>query len=179
MRNIVYYVACSLDGFISGPENDVSNFIYEGDGVEKFLSDLNQFDAVLMGRTTYEFGYNYGMIPGQPSPTYAHMMHYIFSNHLEIENLHPQVQIKKMDIDEIVRLKNSVGKDIYLCGGGKFAGWLLDNHKIDIVKIKLNPILLGSGTRLFGDSISFNQFQLLNAETFEHGLQILTYKVIY
>ncbi|MEJ2613143.1 MAG: dihydrofolate reductase, partial [Candidatus Thiodiazotropha sp.] len=33
MRKIVYYVAASIDGYISGPNDDVSGFIYEGDGV--------------------------------------------------------------------------------------------------------------------------------------------------
>ncbi len=36
-----------------------------------------------------------------------------------------------MDIDEIGDLQKQEGTDIYLCGGGQFAGWLLDNKKID------------------------------------------------
>ena len=40
MRNIVYYVATSLDGFISGPDGDISGFAADGNGVDQYLHDL-------------------------------------------------------------------------------------------------------------------------------------------
>lgn len=61
MRRIVYYVATSLDGFISGPDEDVSGFANEGNGVTKYLADLADYDTVIMGRKTYEFGYRFGL----------------------------------------------------------------------------------------------------------------------
>ncbi len=67
MKKIVYYVASSLDGFISGPNDDISMFQTAGLGVEKYLSDLQNFGTVIMGRKTYEFGYLYGLHPGQPA----------------------------------------------------------------------------------------------------------------
>jgi dihydrofolate reductase len=57
MRKIIYYVACSLDGFIAGEQEDISGFVSGGNGVDKYLSDLAAFDTVIMGRNTYEFGY--------------------------------------------------------------------------------------------------------------------------
>ncbi len=65
MKKIVYYVASSIDGFISGPNNDISAFQGEGPAVEKYLSDLQRFQTVIMGRNTYEFGYAYGLKAGQ------------------------------------------------------------------------------------------------------------------
>ena len=56
-KNIVYYVASSLDGYTSGENEDASGFVGEGNAVEKYLSDLKEFDSVIMGRKTYEFGY--------------------------------------------------------------------------------------------------------------------------
>ncbi len=47
---------------------------------------------------------------------------------------------------------------------------------IDILKIKLNPILLGQGIRLFGDSIKSYQLDLVKTEKYDGGLQIITYK---
>ena len=44
MRRIVYYVASSLDGFISGLNDDISGFVASGNGVDKYLSDLANFD---------------------------------------------------------------------------------------------------------------------------------------
>lgn len=177
MRPIIYYVATSLDGYISGPDEDVSGFVPTGDGVDQYLQDLQDFEETIMGRKTYEFGYKYGLEPGQPA--YAHMQHYIFSNSLKLDNLHPQVQICPIDLSMIKKLKAKAGKPIYLCGGGQFAGWLLEHELIDVLKIKLNPLILGDGIRLFGDSKKQYQLTLVDKQSFEEGLQILTYKIIY
>ena len=66
MRKIVYYVATSLDGFIANLDQGIEGFV-GGSGVEKYLSDLQGFDTVIMGRKTYEFGYRFGLQPGQPA----------------------------------------------------------------------------------------------------------------
>lgn len=177
MRPIVYYVATSLDGYICGPDEDISGFVGQGNGVDKYLSDLKNFDTVLMGRRTYEFGYRYGLVPGQPA--YPHMNNYIFSDHLILAEHNAQVMIKKIDLKEIIKLKDQPGKDIYLCSGGQLAGWLLDNCQIDVLKIKLNPLVLGAGTKIFGPSTSTIKTELINSETYEQGLQIMTYPVIH
>lgn len=176
MRRIIYYVAISLDGYISGPNEDISGFVGEGDGVAQYLSDLNDYDTVIMGRNTYEFGYKFGLKPGEPA--YQHMKHFIFSNSLSFDKSHPNVQVLPIDIEEVKRLKNGDGKtDIYLCGDGKFAGWLFDNNLIDVLKVKLNPLILGDGVRLFGHSSRDLKLTLLDTKEYENGLQIMTYKV--
>ncbi|SNY94768.1 dihydrofolate reductase family protein [Flagellimonas pacifica] len=175
MQKIVYYVACSLDGFISGPNEDISQFLHEGNGVEKYKQDLLDFKTVIMGRKTYEFGYQFGLVPGKPA--YPHMEHFIFSNSMEIENLDSSVHIVDWSIEEIEKIKRNAQTDIYLCGGGVFAGWLLENNLIDTLKIKLNPIVLGNGTRLFGQSNTSAQWHLENQESYDGGLQILTYNL--
>lgn len=76
-------------------------------------------------------------------------------------------------------LKNKSGTDIYLCGGGAFAGWLLDLELIDILKIKLNPILLGAGIPLFGNSVKSLQLDLMEIKKFESGSMIITYRILY
>ena len=177
MRKIVYYVASSIDGFISGLNDDISGFVGTGNGVDKYLADLANFDTVIMGRNTYEFGYKYGLQPGQPA--YPHMKHYIFTDNLKLENLSTQVEVKNLDLTEIDKLKMHEGTDIYLCGGGQFAGWLLDNKKIDTLKLKLNPLILGQGIKLFGNSNSNYNLELLETADYENGLQIMTYNIIY
>ena len=174
MRKIVYYVATSLDGFISGLNDDISGFVGDGNGVARYLADLADFDTVVMGKNTYEFGYKFGLKPGQPA--YPHMTHYIFSNSLTFTNPDPKVHIRPIELYEIKKLKSEPGADIYLCGGGKLAGWLLDNQQIDILKIKLNPIVLGDGVRLFGDSKNDFKFELVDSNKYENGLQIMTYE---
>lgn len=175
MKKIVYYVASSLDGYISGIDYDVSGFVYEGEMVEKYLEDLKSFQTVIMGRNTYEFGYKFGVQPGEPSPVYAHMKHYIFSNTLNFENKNEQVEIKKLVPGEIDRIKTDSPTDIYLCGGGKFAGWLLKQKKIDILKIKLNPLIVNQGVKLFEGVRTQYLLQLEECELFDDGMQIITY----
>ncbi len=174
MRRIVYYVATSLDGYISGPDKDISLFVQEGNLVDQYLADLKAFDTVIMGRNTYEFGYNYGLIPGQPA--YPHMDHYIFSNSLEFKDKHKKVHIVPLNIEQVQNLKEAEGSDIYLCGGGQFAGWLLDHGLINMLKIKLNPILLGGGVPLFGSSTTHARLTLLDEASFDHGTRLLTYQ---
>ncbi|NNF33365.1 MAG: dihydrofolate reductase [Saprospiraceae bacterium] len=173
MRNIIYYVATSLDGFISGPDGDISGFATGGEGVDQYLKDLQDFDTVIMGKNTYEFGYQYGLKPGQPA--YPHMKHYIFSQSIQLEDCHPNVKVVPRDIEIVKQLKEEQATDIYLCGGGIFAGWLMDHGMIDILKIKLNPFLQGEGIPLFGSSQNQVSMSLIEHVTYEDGLQISTY----
>lgn len=175
MTKIIYYVASSIDGFIAGQNDEISDFVAGGKGVDKYLSDLQSFKTVIMGRRTYEFGYKYGLEPGQPA--YPHMEHFIFSDLLKIEKLAESVHIEKLSVDRVKEIKESAQTDIYLCGGGEFAGWLLDNGLIDQIKLKLNPIILGNGIRLFGNSTTKAKWNLTETETFEEGLKILTYDI--
>ena len=126
-KRIIYYVAVSLDGYISGQDGDISQFAQGGAGVEQYLKDLEAFDTVIMGRNTYEFGYQFGLQAGQPA--YAHMDHYIFSNNLAFENSHEQVKVLSPDLAAIDQILAQSKTDVYLCGGGFFAGWLLDHGK--------------------------------------------------
>ena len=173
MKKIIYYVAVSLDGYIAGVNDDISKFVPSGHGVEKYLTDLQNFETVIMGRRTYEFGYQFGLIPGQPA--YPHMEHHIFSETLKIDKLAKNVQIEKKSIERIKEIIDKSKTDIYLCGGGQFAGWLLDNGLIDILKLKLNPIILGDGIPLFGNSKASLSGLLIEKESFDDGLEILTY----
>lgn len=175
MQKIIYYVASSLDGFIAGPDDDISYFVSDGKGVEKYMADLQQFKTVIMGRRTYEFGYRFGLKPGQAA--YPHMEHHIFSDSINLGHLADTVHIEKRTTARIREIKERAETAIYLCGGGDFAGWLLDNGLIDQLKLKLNPILLGAGIRLFGTSTTKAKGTLIEKESFEGGLQILTYEL--
>lgn len=172
---IIYYVAVSLDGYIAGVNDDIAAF--HGDAaVQKYLSDLQDFKTVIMGRRTYEIAYRFGMTPGEPA--YPHMDHYIFSNTLQFDKPSRQVQIVHRDIDQVHKIKEDAEGDIYLCGGGVFAGWLLQNHLIDVLKIKLNPIVLGSGIPIFSNA-PFVRWRLVDQCSYDDGIQIIEYQPEY
>ena len=148
MHPIIYDVAVSVDGLISGASGDISKFAHEGPVVDDYLKRLATYETAIMGRKTYEFGYGFGLEPGQ-NP-YPHMRTIVFSDALQLPE---QVEISARarptpdDIRELVR--NAAGP-IYLCGGGDFAGWMLEHGLINRLILKRAPCVLGNGTMLFG-----------------------------
>ena len=120
MRRIVYYVATSLGGFICEPNADISGFVGDASGVSRYGKDLEQFDTIIMGKNTYEFGYKFGLKPGQGA--YQYMRRCIYSNSLKCEDSDPQVHVFPGELGKIRELKSEEGTDIYLCLGGVFAG---------------------------------------------------------
>ncbi len=178
MRKIIYHVATSLDHYIADEEGKTGAFPEEGDHVDDYLESLKSYDTVIMGRKTYEFGYGFGLEKGQPA--YPHMDHYIFSKTLTFERKHDRVNIiRENELEWMNWVKKSGGTPVYLCGGGKFAGWLLDNKLIDELKIKLNPVILGDGIPLFGDSAKQVNLALKDLKKYDSGVALLSYDIRY
>ena len=177
MRKIIYYVASSIDGYIMDSDETIEKFVGDGSGVEQYLNDLKSFDTVIMGRKTYEFGYKFGLQPGQVP--YPNKKHHIFSKTLRFENSDKNIEVCELDLAVIKRIKSDSETDIYLAGGGEFAGWLLENEQIDRLKIKLNPLILGNGVRLFGSSTKELKTELISNQVYDKGLQIIEYRIIY
>lgn len=154
MRSIVYDIAVTLDGFIAHPDGSFDGFVMAGPHADAYLRRLQTYTTTLMGRKTYEAGYAYGLQPGRRA--YPHMDHHIVSRSLSFDAVDgdpPEVQVVRGDIVSAVReLKAAEGGDIYLCGGGKLAGLLLEHQLIDRLIIKRNPVTFGRGIALFGNS---------------------------
>lgn len=173
MRQLVYDVATSLDGFICGPEEDISRFPYEGEHVDAYLERLKGYDSVVMGRRTYEFGYRFGMNPGDKA--YPHMSHHVFSRTLQLPQTSEIEVVREGWLERVDALKASDGGPIYLCGGGELAGYLLDHGRIDRLIVKLNPILLGEGVSLFGGASLAQPLRAVASERYASGVVLLTY----
>lgn len=181
MRKLVYHVGTTLDNYISHEDGSIEGFsmFMEGEHVTEYIESLKEYDTVLMGKITYEFGYQYGVKPGQPG--YPHMKNYIFSKTLKFDT-EPDERVKIIDKNElefIKQLKEGDGTDIYVCGGGSFASFLFENELIDELRIKLYPIILGSGIRLFGKSTKAIDLSLINSKVYKTGVLLLNYKLNY
>jgi dihydrofolate reductase len=177
MRKLVYDVAATLDGFVSHEDGSVDGFLAEGEHVADYLARLAGYDTVVMGRKTYEWGYPYGVVPGKRA--YPHMRHFIFSRTLRFR---PGAEVEVVDQgwdDRVRGLKEEEGTDIYLCGGGAFAGFLLDRGLIDRVVVKLNPVVFGHGVRLFGGSARKAGLELTASHSYANGVLLLRYDVKY
>ncbi|NNL89934.1 MAG: dihydrofolate reductase [Marinicaulis sp.] len=176
MRKICYHVATTLDGFIARADGSIDGFLPGGDHVEDYQSSLAEYDTVIMGRCTYEFGYDYGLEPG--ARAYPHMQHYIFSRTLNVEAAEGVHIVGENWLEKIDDLRNGEGVDIYLCGGSVFAGWLLDQRRVDRLKLKLNPVVFGAGLKLFStEKTNFAGFKLTNVKQYESGVMLLDYEL--
>lgn len=174
MRKIYYDVATSLDGYIAGPDEDISAIPMEGDHVDAYGQRLAGYDTVIMGRKTYEFGFRFGLKPGQRA--YPHMRHLIFSRSLDLPD-NSSVEIVRENWPQAIQdLKNTNGGDIYLCGGGQFAGLLLSHGLIDCVRLKMAPVVLSGGIALFADAGGAISMQRKSATLCESGVTYLEYE---
>ena len=174
MRKIIYHIATSIDGFIASKEGDVSGFLMEGEHADEFMASIAKYDVVIMGRGTYEFGFH-GLKPGDPA--YQGLKHYIVSNSLQFEN-NDDVMLISSSVAEFFReLKNEEGKDIWLCGGGQLAGYLLNNGLVDELILKVNPIILGDGIRLFEQLNHCVPFEFYDSKSYANGVILQKYKI--
>lgn len=185
MTEIIYHVATTADHFIAGPngETDDSIFLYDDEFVADFLDSVKQYETVLMGRKTYENGYQFGMKPGERSgvamASNPEMKHYIFSQTLDFES-NKYVELIRDDVAEFVTsLKKTENKKIWICGGGQLAGSLLEAKLIDKLILKINPVLIGEGIPLFGNSRKKVHLSLLDMKTFDCGIIVPTYQIKY
>lgn len=135
--------------------------------------DHKVFDAVLMGRKTYEVG----LVHGLSSP-YPSLDQYVVSRSID-PSPGDAVTIVKDDLIEFVtRIKTETGKAIWLCGGGDLASQLLNAGLIDELIIKLNPVLFGNGIPLFRNKIETTELKLVNQKSYRSGHQILFYEIV-
>lgn len=190
MRNLVYYVACSVDGFIAHTDGSHDGFSQDQDyfanlfaafpeTVPTHLREImgvhgeNQwFDTVLMGRKTYEVGLKEGVT----SP-YSHLRQYLFSRSMS-ESPDANVELVSDQAIEVVQqLKAEDGKDIWLCGGANLASTLFANQLIDQLILKVNPFLMGAGIPLFADLIPQTALDLTNSKIYPNGVLLLYYSV--
>lgn len=185
MTELIYHVATTADHYIAGPGGKADESIFANDDelVADFLECVKQYDIVLMGKNTYEYGFQFGLKPGEPSgvamAANPQMKHYIFSGSMDFES-NELVELVREDAVEFVRnLKQEKDQKIWICGGGQLAGSLLDAKLIDKLILKVNPVLIGSGIPLFGDSRKKVRLKLLDLKKFDGGIIQTSYKIEY
>ena len=189
MRPLVYFVATSVDGFIAEEDGSFDGFPWDDDyGAELFAefpetipahirgpasrADNRWFDAVVMGRATYEVGLPMGLT--SPYPT---LDQYVFSSTLE-ESPHPDVTVVSGGAASFVsELKKEAGKAIWLCGGARLAGALLSAGLVDEVIAKVNPVVFGRGIPLFSGVAGPQPLRLADTKVFPSGHLRLRYQL--
>jgi dihydrofolate reductase len=169
MRDLVYSVATSLDGYIAGPNGEFDWII--NDPTIDFGEILRQFDTSIMGRVCYE-----GMLRLGRSPKELGMKTYVASTILDPAQ-HPDVAIVSSDLAKTVsELKRKSGRAIWLFGGGVTFRSLLDAGLVDRVEVSLIPILLGEGVPMLSPGRRW-PLVLKDSRVFASGIVSLNYCV--
>ena len=175
MRKLIYHVASTLDGFIAHENHTVDGFLNEGLHADEYLASLQtDYDAVIMGRKTYEFGLQFGVT--HPYPWLKEK--YVVSSSLGKPDEHVEV-ISHNIAEEVQHLKNKEGKAIYLCGGATLATLLLNEKLVDEIIVKLNPVLFGSGVPLVAKIPQWTMLELNSSKTYTNGVVLLHYSLKY
>ncbi len=175
MQSIIYDVTVSIDYLIAGPNEDITQFAHEGPVVEDYGQRLSTYSCAIMGRKTYEFGYRYGLEPGQ-NP-YPHLKTYIFSQTLDLP-ADREVQIVRDNQRALLQeLRQIQDGPIYLCGGGAFASALMADNEIDIIRLKRAPILLGEGIKLFGEISCSTKILCTETKAYDDGYLYQEFRV--
>lgn len=168
MHPIIYDVAVSADGFIAGPDGDVSQFPHDGAIVDDYHARLATYAHVLMGRGTYEFGYAYGLSPG--ANPYPHAESIVISRTIALPESHEVRHWAGVSANDLNDLRARASGPIYLCGGGKLAASLLAMGQIDQLRLKRAPVLLGGGTPLFAPGSPLKTLTLEDQTDYAGGL---------
>ena len=144
---ITYYVATSLDGFIAREDGDVSwlddmNIDMTDTGYDDFFASI---DSLVMGRSTYDFIFNYGSWPYGDKPTWV-----CTSSELEILE-GANLKIAKTADDVVKEAESKRLKHLWLVGGGKLASSFLEKGLLTHLCISEMPVKLEFGIPLFAD----------------------------
>lgn len=194
MRELTYFIASTLDGYIADPSGgdptDLSPggfFLSQGDhsaavmaaypetlpgAVRQALgldAENKVFDTVLMGRKSWELGVALGS-----TNSYPRLRNVVFSRTLT-QSPDPTVEFVATDpVEKVRELKREDGLGIWLCGGGGLAETLWP--EIDRLVIKVNPVVIGAGIKLFStDHFAVRRLTMTDHQVYDSGVGVLTY----
>ena len=173
MRKIILYIAMSLDGYIANKNGSVDWLAGQDeetkneDTYSEFIKDI---DTVVMGWNTY------AQIRRELSPEkwpYENLTSYIVTHRNEDST--EKIKFVREDPCELsVYLKETPGKNIWICGGRCIIQPLIRKNLIDEYHISVIPTILGDGIPLFGKREKVIQLRLKHTKVY-NGITELVY----
>ena len=144
MSRVIYYVGCSVDGFIATPDGDISwlegfNAAGEDYGFAAFYETVGE---LIMGARTYEQTLTFDEWPHPGKRTHV-------LSRRSLAAAQPEVTVTAAELPRLVQeIGARTAKDIWLVGGGVTAGAFLSAGLIDELVITYVPVVLGQGIPL-------------------------------
>lgn len=189
MRKITVFSMITLDGVMQapgGPEEDTSNgFKYGGwtapYGDESFGEILKKelsvpFD-LLLGRKTYEiFAGYWPKQTGFVADPFNKAKKYVVSDSNVELTWKESILINADVVAKIKALKAEDGPVFHVWGSSVLLQTLLKNDLVDELRLRIYPVTLGSGKRLFAEGTIPAAFELIDSQTLPSGVILANYK---
>lgn len=176
MRKLVVGLACSLDGYIEGPNGEIDWIIYDKEQQKEVAASWKNIDTMLLGRKTYEVSLAMQQQSKESSNAFAHMKHYVFSKTLQ-SVADGYTLINGSAEDEVERIKKEDGKNIAVFGGSGLTCSLLNSGMVDELELAIMPVILGAGKPFFVSIDQKIQLNLSYCKYFSSGVVRLVYEV--
>jgi dihydrofolate reductase len=185
MRKIVVLSMITLDGVMQapgGPEEDKSGGFKYGGWTAPYSDEV--YDKVvqqelkradyLLGRKTFEIWADYWPDHADFWPGINEGTKYVLSRTMKKSEWKNSVFLKS--VAAIKKLKKSEGSDIQVWGSGKLIQLLFKNDLVDELRLKIYPLTLGNGKKLFDDGVIPAAFTLVESVVTPSGVIIANYK---
>jgi dihydrofolate reductase len=185
MRKIIVSSFITLDGVMQapgGPDEDTSNgFKYGGwlapyfdEAAGKAMEKQMKPADLLLGRKTFEIFAGYWPEHEDGWPGVNGVTKYVVSKTIKKSDWQHSVFLSSLA--DIKKLKSAKGSDIQVWGSGKLVQLLLKNDLVDELWLKIFPVTLGTGKRLFDDGTIPAAFTLLESSVTPSGVIFANYK---
>lgn len=185
MRKIIVLSFITLDGVMQapgGPEEDPTGGFTSGGWTVPYFDDFlgqtmaeqmsRPFD-LLLGRKTFEIFASYW--PHHESPI-NEATKYVASQTLTRHAWKKSVFLGGNVVEEIHRLKGQEGPELQVHGSGNLIQTLLAHDLVDELWLKIFPITLGRGKRLFAEGTAPAAFTVREAKTSPRGVIVASYE---
>jgi dihydrofolate reductase len=166
-----YYTACSLDGFIAGPDHDLAWLLQFGEAEGTSYPDfIRHVGAVAMGSHTYEWilRHQVGSESGPQRPWPYQQPCWVFTTRTLQTIPGADIRFARGDIRaaHTAMVAASGGRNVWVVGGGELAAQFYDAGLLDEVIVTFAPVALGGGFPLLPRAITSPPLRLLGVTTY-------------
>jgi dihydrofolate reductase len=180
VRKVVVSMNVALDGVIEAPEKWSFQF-WNQELSESAREELLDSDALLLGRLNYEaFAEFWPTATNEPdiAKRMNSLPKYVASTTLEEPLRWSNSTLIRGDVaEEVAKLKREPGKDI-LVFSADLARTLTENDLVDEYRIRIAPVVAGSGKRLFAEGAETKAMRFMETKPFGSGVVGLTYRLV-
>ncbi len=188
MRKILVLEFLTLDGVMQapgGPEEDTSGDFKFGGWTAPYFDEfagkimgeqMKQPFSLLLGRKTFEIFASYWPHHADQWPGINDVNKYVVSNTLSSSDWQHSIFLKGDVVAEMKKLKAGEGPDLQVYGSSNLIQTLLKNDLVDEFWLKIFPVTLGKGKRLFAEGTIPAAFTLMDSKISPTGVIFANYK---